>query len=234
MNPDPEEAFAAIAAKIRHLLQAIEPRLEELRAEGMPVDEILVEAEEFLAAQQGQRSNPPDWRRLLARLTELVDEVNAAQHLQQQAEVVREVMDLPATLDDLSKQAEELRAHGGRLEELSAAELESAVASARKRLERGEMPAEEMEDIQLTLAAQKAELDRRIHKRTAAMMIYWEKQTPQWWAQRSPEELEKMRELQAQWAEEREKLLSELPLADRQELESMTLEDFDSPPRKEI
>jgi hypothetical protein len=43
-----------------------------------------------------------------------------------------------------------------------------------------------------------------------------------------------VRELQAQWAEEREKLLSELPLADCRELESMTLEDFNRPPRKEI
>jgi hypothetical protein len=39
---------------------------------------------------------------------------------------------------------------------------------------------------------------------------------------------------QAQLAVERETLLSELPLADRRELEAMTLEDFNRPPRQEI
>ena len=234
MNPDPEEAYASIAAIVRQLLQEIQPRLEELRAEGMPVDEIVAESEEFLAALQGLRPDPPNWGRLIARITALVDEVNAARHLQDQAEVVREVMNLPTVLDELSVQTEKLRAHGGRVEELSAAELEAAAAAARQRLERGEMPVEEMEDIRLTLAAQQAELGRRIRKRTAAMMLYWEKQTPEWWAQRSPEELEKMRELQARWEVERETLLSELPLADRRELEAMTLEDFNRPPREEI
>ncbi len=96
------------------------------------------------------------------------------------------------------------------------------------------MPVEEMEDLRLTLVAQKAELGRRIRKRTVALLLYWEKQTPEWWAQRSPEELRTMRELQARWEVERETLLSELPLADRRELEAMTLEDFHRPPRDEI
>jgi len=234
MNSDPHEAAAMLVPRLRRLQEEVEPRREELRAQGYPVDELLVEADDFLAALQGLRPYPADFRGFLARLSELVDEVTTTRHLQDHAEAIASVLALPEALDDLSAQVEELRAHSGRMEDQSARELEAAVAAARDRLERGEVPAEELQDIQLTLGAQEAEFRRRIRKRTAALMLYWEMQTPEWWAHRTPEEQQSMRALLAQWAEQRETLLSELPLADRQELEAMTLDDFNRRPPREI
>ena len=139
-------------------------------------------------------------------------------------------MDLPGLMDELEQAAAEMRTRTNRPDAMrTAAELETELAAARQRLAQGEMPKDELENIALTVSAQMAELSRRSLFRRAALSLYWEKQTPEWWAKFSPEQRTGMQEQLANWRENREELLSELPLEDRRRLEAMTLEDFERP-----
>jgi type I restriction-modification system DNA methylase subunit len=111
----------------------------------------------------------------------------------------------------------------------TAASLQAAVEAARQRIARGEVPLEEMEDISLSTNAQSGELSRRSHFQTAALALFWESRPPEWWAKLTAEQRKELEELLGSWRAEREKILGELPIADRCRLEALRPEDFDKP-----
>lgn len=111
----------------------------------------------------------------------------------------------------------------------AAASLQAAVEAARQRLARGEVPQEEMQDLSLSTQAQRAELSRRCQFQTAALALFWESRPPEWWAKLTAEARKKLEDLLVSWRAEREKILGELPIADRRRLEALRPDDFDKP-----
>ena len=206
------------------------PRADALREEGWEVDEFLADAERFIAALEGRGEEEFDVPGFLARLTDFVEEVKQVDHLQKQAEAVATVAAIPGMIDDMEKAAAHFREHGGAMEAQTARDLDAAVTAARERMALGELPAEELGDITLTLSSQMAELERRILFRSIILALYWEKQTPEWWAQLPEKARVDLGKVVARWQEEREELLGKLPIEDRRRLEAMKLEDFDKPP----
>jgi hypothetical protein len=211
------------------LREELTPRLNELRELGLEVDALLEDCDRMTALLNGCGEPGFNAQTFLARLTAVCDEFNQTKHLQKQAEAIGAVAALPGTVELLTRAADIMRAHGGPGELRTAAELEAQAAEARQRMERGEAPLEEIESASLALMAQLAELNRRTLFRRAAVALYWEKQTPEWWARLSPEARGDLEGLLEQWRAQREGILSELPLEDRRRLEAMTLEDFDRP-----
>ncbi len=214
---------------LRVLREELAPRLDELREQGFDVDGFLRDCDRMSALPDGGGEPGFDAQSFLARLTAFTKEFKQVAHLQQQAELVGAVAALPGAAELLAEAAAIMRAHGGPVELRTAVELEAQAGEARRRLEGGGVPCEEIENASLALAAQMAELNRRNLFRTAAAAFYWERQTPEWWARLSPEARASLDALLGQWRAQREGVLGELPLEDRRRLEAMTLEDFDRP-----
>lgn len=221
--------YEFLKARIRALREEVAPRLKALREQGFEVDSFLEDCDRMTAFIDGHGEPGFDADTFADRMTAYIKEYQETMHLHQQAEVVRAVESLPGTVEMLMEAASSLRAHGGPGEVRMAAEMEANVAEMRRRLDAGEVPLDEIQSASLLLNAQTAELNRRSLIRNAATMLYWEKQTPEWWARLSPEKRATVEGLLEQWRVERESILSELPLEDRRRLEAMTLEDFDRP-----
>ncbi len=84
------------------------------------------------------------------------------------------------------------------------------------------MPTDEFQDFLLTVIAQNAEVKRRLLFRTAALAIFWENAPQEKWDQLPDDTLESIFRLVLQWQEtERERILGNMPLADRRRLEEM-------------
>jgi cytochrome c556 len=227
--PNPLD-LESLLARLRQMREELAPRVEELREKGFEVEELLEDCDRMCAFLEGKGERGFDEHAFIARLKAFAEETEQAAHLQQQAEAIGDVMALPELMDQLDQVAAAMRTRTNRPDQArTAAELEEQLTAARRRLEEGEMPKNELENIALTVTAQKAELNRRRLFRSAALVLYWEKQTPEWWAQFSPEQRAGMEERLADWRENREELLGELPLEDRRRLEAMTLEDFERP-----
>ncbi|MGB8170234.1 MAG: hypothetical protein WCF18_22220 [Chthoniobacteraceae bacterium] len=222
---DPE----SVLSRLRVLREELAPRLEELRAHGCDVDAFLEDCDRMSALLEGRKQPGFNVKAFIARLTAFTDEFKQTEHLHRQAELVGAVAALPSAVQLLGEAAAIMRAHGGPGELRTAAELEAQATAVRERLEECKLPMGELADASLTLAAQIAELNRRNLFRTAAAALYWEKQTPEWWAQLSPEARVRLKELTTHWRERREEVLGALPLEDRRRLEAMTLEDFNRP-----
>jgi hypothetical protein len=224
MPADPDDD---LAAPVREFRDHLAPRVDELRAAGLDIDAFLADCDRFLAWLEGGEWF--DASMMMDHLAAFREEVAAYNAIQFQADRIAAEAGIPSMLDCTARLADTLRRHTGDSERRTAADLDAAVAEARARLARGESPVEPLEDISLVTQAHAAELARRNRFRTVATALYWERQPPEWWAQRTPEERAAIEPLLAQWRTEREELLSELPLEDRRRLESLRLEDFQNP-----
>jgi hypothetical protein len=225
-SPDPE----SLLARLRATRERIASKLEEAREQGLDLEPLLKDCDRMRALLEGEGEPGFDVQTFVARVEASMEEIEQAAHLRQQAEAIGDLMGLPAMIEQLEQRAAEMRKQSSRAEQSqTAAEIEEQLAAARRQLEQGELPVDEMENVNLTLVARMAEIKRRMLFRSAAASLYWEKQTPEWWAQRSPEQRASMEGLVARWRESREEILGELPLEDRRRLEAMTLEDFDRP-----
>jgi hypothetical protein len=123
------------------------------------------------------------------------------------------------TLDDTVAVFRKL---GGQSERRAADELQQTLTRIHARIRQGEMPTDEFQDFLLTVTAQNAEVKRRLLFRTAALAIYWENAPQEKWDALPDDSLESIFRLVLQWQEtERDRILSNLPLADRRRLEEM-------------
>jgi hypothetical protein len=220
-----------VRAHIADLRARILPRAESMRAFGLEVDAFLEDTERMIALLDGKFVPEGfDVSVFMERMAAFAAEISDMKNLEKEAERISAVAGVPGMLDVTENFLGRLRADGRREEMCTAATLEAVVASARARLARGEVPVEELEDASLTLGAHVAELTRRNLERTASCALYWEKQTPEWWAERTPEQRAELEGLLAQWRVDREKLLGQLDLETRRRLEAMTLADFEQRP----
>jgi hypothetical protein len=224
-NPDDDSFQTQIDA----FREEVALRAEVLREYGLEVDAFLEDCDRMTAFLDGHGEPGFDAETFIARLRAFTDEFNQTVHLQKQAKLIETVAAVPGVVEMLGQAAERMRAHGGPMELRTAADLEAQAAEARQRMERGEMPLDEIQNASLTLAAQLGELNRRNLFRSAALALYWEKQSPEWWARLSPKQRASLEDAVEQWRAQREEVLSQLPLEDRRRLEAMTLEDFDRP-----
>lgn len=111
---------------------------------------------------------------------------------------------------------------GGSSELRAAEELQQTLTRIHACIRRGEMPTDEFQDFLLTVIAQNAEVKRRLLFRTAALAIFWENAPQEKWDQLPDDTLESIFRLVLQWQEtERERILGNMPLADRRRLEEM-------------
>ncbi len=114
------------------------------------------------------------------------------------------------------------RRMGGSSELRAAEELQQTLTRIHACIRRGEMPTDEFQDFLLTVIAQNAEVKRRLLFRTAALAIFWENAPQEKWDQLPDDTLESIFRLVLQWQEtERERILGNMPLADRRRLEEM-------------
>ncbi len=227
--PQDPEAIEAMLQKIRRTREAYGAHAEGLREIGLEVDGFLADCDEFIALLEGRHEGEFDGEAFLRRLKEFSQEADEFIHLQEQVKAA----ELAGNLDDLLPMTErmigELRSHGGGAEMRAAAEIEGSLAKFRAGLEDGRLDREAFQDMQLAMAVQLAEVDRRILFRTVATHLYWESWPPERWAKLSPEERTKVEVALAKWRPEKEDQLGRLPLEDRRRLEAMRYEDFDDP-----
>jgi hypothetical protein len=165
-------------------------------------------------------------RNLLKKMQAFSKEMSEFSHIQRQAERINAIASIPGLLDAAEKLAKQM---SNPEDVRTAASLQAEVEAARQRLARGELPVDELQDISLSAHAQKAELSRRSQFRTATLALFWESRPPEWWAKRTDKERKEIEALLVQWRAEREKILGELPIADRRRLESLRPKDFDKP-----
>ena len=224
--PDPSE----VIARMRRLCDKFKPHAEALREIGLDVPAFIADCEGFIAAVEGRGDPEFDVNGFSKRAKEFSEEAAQFIHLQEQAEAVQVVAEVPIVIESVQQAVADLRAHGGKSEARTAAEIEATLAAARERMARGDLPAEEFEDMALSLGTQRAEMKRRNRIRSIMAALYWEKQTPEWWAALPEKARKDLGKVVSLWQEQREELLAELPIEDRRRLESMTLEDFNQPP----
>ena len=228
MDPEPNPT-EALLAKIREAQAEFRGRVEELREEGFELGDFFEDCERMVAVLEGRSAEPFDWKAFMVRLTALADEMNTSKDLHEAAEKVRVMASVPAILAEVEATVAGLRGHGGRMEMQTAAELEACVARIREELEAGRLDADAVTSMELTVAAQLAELERRRKIRSAQCGLYWEHWPPERWARLAPEERSKLEALLEDWCRDREKILGSLPLEDRRRLEALRYEDFDKP-----
>ena len=202
------------------------PHASQWREMGLEVAPFLEECERLIAFLEGRSEVWVDVAGFLEKITTFTNETRAYFDLQRQAEQVNAVASIPSLLDAADVLARRLDNPD---DARSAAAIQAAVEAARQRLARGEVPMGEMADISLPTQAQKAELSRRSQFRAAALALFWESRPPEWWAKRTVKERKEIGELLGSWRAEREKILGELPIADRRRLEALRPEDFDKP-----
>jgi len=210
----------------RELRDQLKPGAAQWREMGMDVDPFLAECERLIAFLEGRSEGWVDVAAYLEKLAAFHQEMREFVHLQRQTERINAVASIPSVLEaaeDLARRMDNPN------DARTVASLQAAIAAARERLARGEVPVEEMQELALSAQAQKAELSRRSQFRAAALALFWESRSPEWWAQRTAKERQELEALLASWRAEREKILGELPIADRRRLEALRPEDFDQP-----
>jgi hypothetical protein len=209
--------------EFRDKLRLITAHLHEM---GMEAEPFLEDCDRLIAFLEGRSEAWVDVAEFLGKITAFCNEMREFTELQRQAERINAVASIPSVLDAVEGLAKRMsNPEDARM----AAALQAEVEAARQRLARGEVPVEEMQDLSLSTQAQKAELSRRSQFRAAALTLFWESRSPEWWAQRTVEQRKELEDLLVSWRAEREKILGELPIADRRRLEALRPEDFDKP-----
>jgi hypothetical protein len=226
---DPEAESMSNEELLRHvreLRDKLKPYATQWREMGFEVDSFLEDCERLIAFVEGRSEEWMDVAEFLEKINAFSKEMSAFCDIQRQAERIKTIASIPGMLDVTEKLAKNLSNPN---DAPTAAALKASVEAARQRLARGEVPLAELEDISLSAQAQKAELSRRSQFQAATLALFWESRPPEWWAKRTDKERKELGELLAQWRAEREKILSELPIADRRRLEALRPEDFDKP-----
>ena len=210
----------------RDLRDKLKPHASQWREMGLEVEPFLEDCERLIAFLEGRSEAWVDVAGFIEKLTAFSNEMRAYCDIQRQAERVNAVASIPSVLDA----AENLASRMSNPDDArTAAALQAVVEAARQRIARGEVPMEEMADLSLSAQAQAGELRRRSQFRAAALALFWESRPPEWWAGRTAKERQELEALLGSWRAEREKILGELPLADRRRLEALRPEDFDKP-----
>ena len=215
-----------LLGQTRKLRDNLRPRAAYFRDLGFDVDAFLAECDRLIAFLEGRSDEWVDVPVFCEKLTAFHNEMRAFAELERQAERVKAIGSIPSMLDAVEGLA---RRMSNPDDARSAAALQASVEAARKRIERGEVPMEELEDLSLSTQAQKAELSRRSQFRAAALALYWESRPLEWWDRLAAGPRKELEELLVSWRAEREKMLSEMPIADRRRLEALRPEDFDKP-----
>ena len=228
MPSDPED-IDAMLRRMRATREHYAAMAERLREHGLEVDSFLAGCDEFIAALEGRHEGEFDVKDFIRRLNAFKEEAEGFVHIQEQVKAVEIVHDLHDLLPEMEKMAAELRERGEPMALRSAAAIEDALARIHAGLAEGRLDKDALQDMQLTASAEMAELQRRIHFRTAVCLLYWEKWPPERWAQASPEDRKTIEGALEQWREKREEILGALPLEDRRRLEAMRYDDFDKP-----
>jgi hypothetical protein len=210
----------------RELRDKLRPRAAHLREMGIEVDSFLEECDRLIAFLEGRSDEWVDVAGFLEKLSAFSSEMRALAELERQAERAKVIGSIPSLLDAVEGLAKRM---SNPEDARTAASLQAEVEAARQRLARGEVPLEEMVDLSLSTQAQKAELSRRNQFRAAALALFWESRPPEWWAKLTDEARKELEDLLVSWRAEREKILGELPIADRRRLEALRPEDFDKP-----
>ena len=226
-DPDAESmSNEELLGRTRELRDKLKPYAGQWREMGLEVDPFLEDCERLIAFLEGRSEAWVDVAGFSEKITAFANEMKAYGDIQRQAERINAVASIPSLLDA----AEDLAGQMSHPDDArSAAALQAIIESARQRLARGEVPVEEMGDLSLSTQAQKAELSRRSQFRSAALALFWESRPPEWWAGRTAQERQELEALLVSWRAEREKILGELPIADRRRLEALRPEDFDKP-----
>jgi hypothetical protein len=185
---------------------------------GIEVDSFLEECDRLIAFLEGRSDEWVDVAGFLEKLSAFSSEMRALAELERQAERAKVIGSIPSLLDAVEGLAKRM---SNPEDARTAASLQAEVEAARQRLARGEVPLEEMVDLSLSTQAQKAELSRRNQFRAAALALFWESRPPEWWAKLTDEARKELEDLLVSWRAEREKILGELPIADRRRLEAL-------------
>ena len=226
-DPDAESmSHEELLAHTRELRDQLKPYADQWREMGLEVDPFLEDCERLIAFLEGRSEAWVDIAEFSKKMTDFSNEVRAYCDIQRQAERINAVASIPSLLDATENLARRMSDPD---DARTAAALQAVVEAARQRLARGELPLEEMGDLSLSTQAQKAELSRRSQFRAAALALFWESRPPEWWAGRTVKERQELEDLLRSWRAEREKILGELPIADRRRLEALRPEDFDKP-----
>ena len=133
-----------------------------------------------------------------------------------QWELAGDLMNFDDLLGDAAKDFQGTKAEGLAL---TAEKLRTEFQTA---VQAGKNPVEIMQDFQLMVTAEKAEVMRRAKFRNAVLVIYWEQLPQEKWDEMTLEGKEQLLKIIKQWREgEREKTFSVLPIEDRRRLEAM-------------
>lgn len=230
MNDDGAEPMSneELLNQTRAIRDQLKPRAAELRELGIEVDSFLEACYRVIAFLEGRSEEWVDVGEFIEKLQAFHQEMREFHEIEKQAERAKAVGSIPGMLDVTEDMARRLDNPN---DARTVAAFKAAVAAARERLARGEVPTEELEDISLSFNAQAAEMNRRNKFRFATMVLFWESRPPEWWAKRSDEERKGIESLLTSWRTEREKILGEMPIEDRRRLETLRPEDFDDPDR---
>jgi hypothetical protein len=216
-EPTPE----SLLERLKELRACVERHTFLLRARGLETNAFLTTCNCLEAALNGTAS-PDEIPRLLAEFSAFGQKLSSLPDWpptdpeRAAAEVLAGML---LTLDDT---VAVFRRLGGESEIRAANELQHTLTRIHSRIRQGEMPTDEFQDFLLTVTAQNAEVKRRLLFRTAALAIYWENAPQEKWDALPDDALESIFRLVLQWQEtERERILGNLPLADRRRLEEM-------------
>lgn len=228
MNPQFDPA-AELLAHIRRAQAEFGGRVEELRAEGFEIEEFLNLCGEMAAKLESGNVDWAEVRPMMKTFEAMADEMLATTRLHRQADAVKARTQLPMKLAEMDDMAANLRKHGGAMEVRSAEEIEASLARVRKGLEEGKVDQDELQNLQLTVGAQLAEVERRERFREAMRALFWELCPEERRAQFTAEQRANLDKVVEWWRREKEQVLGSLPLEDRRRLEAMRYEDFDKP-----
>jgi hypothetical protein len=227
--PQGPEQIEAMLRRIREMRKFYGDRAEALREHGLEVDAFLGDCDEFIAAMEGRHEGEFDLKDFLRRVGEFKDEAEEFVHIQQQVQAAEGAYEWQDMLPQLEKMAAEYRERGEPMDLLTAEEMEAALGRIRAGLAGGKPDKDALHDLELAALAEMAELQRRIHFREAACLLYWEQWPPERWARTPAEDRKTIAGALEQWREKREEILGALPLEDRRRLEALRYEDFDQP-----
>lgn len=227
-----ESTHESLLARLRDLRACVERNTFLLRARGVETGPFLATCDELQAALSGKSASSHiptllnEFSAFGEKLSTLPDWPPADP--ERAAEDILEGMLL--TLDDT---VAVFRRLGSRSELRAADELQHTLTKIHARVRKGELPTDELLDFLLTVTAQNAEVKRRLLFRTAALAIYWENAPQEKWDELPDDSLDSIFRLVLQWQEtERERILGNIPIADRRRLEEMetfTVDQWDAP-----
>ena len=215
--------------QIRAAREEYAAHAEALREHGLEVDGFLEDCDGFIAVLEGRHDGEYDVDAFLRGLGAFTEEAKEFVHIQQQLKDVEAACDLHELLPGMAEMAAEFRGRGEPMDLRTAVEIEDALARIHVGLAEGKLDKDALEDMRLTTSAEIAEVQRRIHFREAACLLYWEQWPPERWAKTSPEDRKTIEGALKQWRDKREEVLGVLPLEDRRRLEALRYEDFDKP-----